>query len=364
MAGRFLTWFLLLGLVGGLAYLFVRRAKETRAPEASAKIVRVKVQKPAVRDLPIRLTYPAELQAIQAIDIRPVEAKGFVRRITVDKGDKVRKGQLLVVVDCPEYHERKRQALERIRSAKAIYDNAKLTLGRLKPMLAQNFVSPIEVDNAQAAFDSSAANLKNAEAYLSEVNHLLEYCEIRAPFRGEVAMRYVDPGHQVRPGGRPLLSLNRRDAMRVHLNVVERDAVHIREGLPAELTVQGLPGETFHGRVTRFVRSVDPRTRTLLVEIEIPNPDSVLQPGMFGRVSLVVDRHARAILIPAAALLATDNGTFTFVVRDGRVRRVPVKTGYDTGEEVEVLQGLRGNEAVVVVGRDLINDGAAVEVVE
>jgi membrane fusion protein (multidrug efflux system) len=386
MAGRVLSWLIIAVVVGSLLAVFLWRSQQEKKTVVATRLPSVKVQRPSVRDLPIRLTYPAELQAIQAADIRPIEAKGYVRKLTVDKGSKVKTGQLLALVDCPEYHARRKQASEAIRAAKSVYTNAKLTLSRIAPMREKNFVSQIDVDNAQAAYDSAEARLKNEEARLVEVEHLLGYCEIRAPFNGEVTMRYVDPGEQVRPGGPPLLSLVRRDAMRVQVNVVERDAVNMREGLPVELTVHGLTGESFHGKVTRLVRSLDPRTRTLLTEIEIPNPDGVLTPGMFGRVSVVVDRRKRAILVPATAVLATDTGTSVFVIREERVTRIPkkgafgldiestvregravrapVEIGFDTGEEVEILKGLRASDSVVVMGRDLIKDGALVRVAD
>jgi RND family efflux transporter MFP subunit len=361
---RVIAWLFVLGIIGGLTWLFIWRSENEKKVSVSNKVPTVRVKRPTLRDLPIRLTYPAELQAIQAYEMRPVEAKGYVKRITVDKGDKVKKGQLLVGVDCPEYHARRKQASEGVRSAKAIYVNSKLVLQRLEPMRAKNFVSQLELDAAQAAYDSAEARLKNQEARLAESDDLLNFCDIRAPFDGEVLMRFIDVGEQVRPGGRPLLSIIRRNMMRVQLNVVERDDPHLREGLPVELTIHGLAGQTFHGTVTRVVRQLDPSTRTFLVEIEIPNPSGVLQPGMFGRVSLVVDRHSRAVLIPAAALLATDNGTFVHVVREGRAHRTPIEIGYDTGEEIEVLKGLRGTESVVTVGRDLLQEGAPVNVAE
>src|SRR5437867_9830700 len=124
MFGRVLFWILVLGLLGGLVLLLVLRSQETKPATAHQRVVRVRVQRPTLRDLPIRFTYPAELQAIQAVEIRPVEAKGFIRKLTVDKGDKVRTGQLLVSVDCPEYHERKKQALQQVRSATAVLTNA------------------------------------------------------------------------------------------------------------------------------------------------------------------------------------------------------------------------------------------------
>jgi RND family efflux transporter MFP subunit len=362
MAGRIAFWVVVIAALGGVAGLFWWRSQQIKKPEATVRLPRVKVQRPGTRDLPIRLTYPAELEAIQAADIRPIEAKGFVRKLTVDKGSKIRRGQLLALVDCPEYHALRKQASEGIRSSRAIYKNAKITLDRLAPMRARNFVSQLDIDNAQAAYEGAEARLKNDEARLAEVDHLLGYCEIRAPFDGEVTMRFIDPGEPVRPGGPPLLTVVRRSVMRVQLHVVERDAALLREGLPVELTVHGLSGESFHGKVTRVVRSLDPRTRTLFAEIEIPNPDGALKPGMFGRVSLVVDRHRRAVMVPATALLATDAGTWVYVVIDGLARRLPVKVGHDVGEEVEVTEGLRGSEWVVVMGRDLIREGAAVQV--
>lgn len=346
-----------------LAWLFVERAQEESRAPLQSRIPVVRVTRPSVRDLPIRLSYPAELQAIQAYDIRPVEAKGTIRRLTVDKGDRIRKGQLLVEVDCPEYHARRQQAEEGVKAAQAIYANARITLSRIEPMRAKNFISQLELDNARAAYDSAEARLKNEGARLAEAKQLLGYCEIRAPFHGEVVMRWMDPGDLVRPGGRPILAIAAREVMRIQLSVVERDDAAIQEGLPAEMTVSGLPGRTFRGTVTRVVRRLDPRTRTFLAEIEIPNTTGILKPGMFGRVTLVVDRRARAVFVPAASLLATDKGSWVFVVEDGRVRQAPVQVGHDTGDEIEIVRGLRGEETIVMIGRDLVSEGAFVQVV-
>lgn len=364
MLGRIIRWLFLLALLGGAVVAFYLRATQVKKASASKRIPRVKVQRPSVRGMLVRLSYPATLEPIQAAEVRPIEAKGFVRKLTVDKGDKVKRGQLLATVDCPEYHARRRQATEAIRSVKAMRDNALVLRDRLEPMRKQGFVSQLELDNAIATYEATDARLKNEEARLAEIEQLLGFCTIRAPFTGEVAMRFVDVGEQVRPGGGPLLSLIRRDAMRVQVRVPERDALHVREDVPAELTVQGLPGESFFGKLTRFVRSVDLATRTMLVEIEIPNPNGILKPAMFGRVVLTVARIPRAIMVPATAVLATDTGVAVFVVSDGKALKVPVRMGYDQGDEVQISQGLRGREQVIVAGRDLITDGQPVDVVE
>lgn len=362
MIGRIFFWLFMLALVGGAVTAFYWRASKEKKASVSRGLPRVKVQRPNVRGLLVRLSYPASLEAIQAAEIRPVEAKGFVRKLTVDKGDKVKKGQLLVQIDCPELHEKRRQALQAIRGAKALFENAKVTLKRLEAMRKKQFVSQLETDNAQAVHDTTQARLKNDEARLTEADNMLAYCTIRAPFSGEVAMRFADVGEQVRPGGRALLLIMRRDAMRVQVSVPEREAVYIREGLPAELTVQGLPGESFFGKVTRFNRTVDPSTRTMHVEIEIPNPSGVLKPNMFGRVQLTVSQFPRAMILPATAVLATEAGTYAYVVRGGKATRVTVKVGHDAGDEVQILEGLSPRDQVIVVGRDLITEGAPVEV--
>jgi RND family efflux transporter MFP subunit len=342
-------------------------------PEAKTqeRVVIVRAKKPSVRDLPIKLQYPAELQPIQSADIVPVEAKGFIRTITVDKGDRVRRGRLLVTVDCPDYRARRRQAEEEIRSVRAIYLNAKRIYERLKPMRAQNFISQMELDNAQANHDAAEARLRNAEARLAEVRQLLGYCEIRAPFTGEVSARLMDPGAPVRPGGRPILTLMSIDAVRVWINVVERDVSYVKTGLPAELRLQGLPGRVFQGKVTRFVRGLDPRTRTLLTEIVIRNQNGDLKPGMFGRVDLFVDKRPQAILVPSPAVLTQEcaheerrSCTWVYVVRDGRAKRLEVQVGFDTGTEVEIQKGLKPDELVVYAGRDLVADGTPVRLVQ
>jgi membrane fusion protein, multidrug efflux system len=308
----------------------------------------------------VRLSYPADLQAMTAYEVRPLEAKGVITYLKVDKGDRVRKGQLLVRVDCPEFHARRRRIVHWLSAAKAQYGQAKVTYERVAPMARENFISPRELDQAQADRDTTEARVKNNEARLKEIDHLLEYCSIRAPFAGEVVMRWADPGGLVRPGGAPLLSLVKRDAMRLQLQVVERDVAQVKEGKGVELEVNGLQGRVFEGEVTRVASMLDPRTRTFIVEVTVPNRDKALQPGMYGRASLTVAERKRGLIVPASAVLATDAGRWLYVVKDGIARRTPVELGYDTGEEIEIRKGLRADDTIVVAGRDLIGDGAPV----
>lgn len=336
------------------------------------RVVPVRARKPVRKELPITLSYPAEVGPIQTADIKSVEARGFIRQIFVDRGDHVKKGQVLVTVDCPDFRSRRVQAEADLRSVGATRQNAKRILERLAPMRAERLIAPQEIDNAQAGFDAADARVRGAEAKLSEVNEVVGYCTMRAPFAGEVSARHRDPGAQVRPGGRPILTLMRIDAVRVSVNVVERDASYVKVGLPATLRLSALPGRVFEGKVTRFVNGFDPRTRTLLTEVELhQSEEGLLKPGMFGRLQLVVERRPNTILVPHSAVLTQECATserqqcsWVYVVKDGLSHRVEVQVGYDTGEEVEVRRGLSGDELVIVSGRDLVADGTPVKLVQ
>jgi multidrug efflux pump subunit AcrA (membrane-fusion protein) len=332
-------------------------APDGSAPTGARRAVVVRAQKPVVRELPIRLQYTAEIQPIQVADIKSIEARGFIRTVRVDKGDRVKKGQVLVTVDCPDYLSRRRQQQQEIRSVRAVYGNAERIYRRLKPMREQNFISQMELDNAKAAFDSSEARLKNA---------------------GEISARHRDPGAQVRPGGSPILTLMRIDKVRVLVGVVERDAAYVKDGIPAELTLPGMEGKKFAGKVSRFVRGFDRRTRTLLTEVEIDNPDGVLKPGMYARVSLLVETRPNAVMVPSSAVLTQEcmekdraMCSWVYVVRQDCekvkgdcTRRVEVQVGYSQGDEVEILKGVKGDASVVVQGRDLVADGTPVRLMQ
>lgn len=353
-------------------------AQEADGGGAVGRTVVVSAKPPSVRDLPIRLSYTAEIQPIQAADIKSVEARGFIRTIRVDKGDRVKKGQVLVTVDCPDFRSRRRQAEEEIRNILAVKTNAERILGRLKLMRDQKLIAQMELDGAQANFDAASARLQNAKERLSEVDELIAYCTMRAPFHGEVSARHRDPGAPVRPGDRPILTIMRIDAVRVWVNVVERDAPYVKLDLPAELIVQGLPDKKFSGKVTRFVKGFDPRTRTLLTEIEIANPDGHLKPGMFGRVTLLVESRPKAVMVPATAVLTQECLTqerqmcsWVYVVRSDCkgvsgpcTRRREVSVGYASGEEVEIRKGVAPEDNVVYSGRDLVADGTPVRLLQ
>ena len=152
--------------------------------------------------------------------------------------------------------------------------------------------------------------------------------------------------------------------VRIDVDVPESEVPSVGKGLTAEVIASELPGRSFRGSVTRIAYALDEATRTMAIEIELPNADHALRPGMYVQVQLVVERKAEALLLPAQALVTEKEGSYVFAVVDGRARKVAVKTGHDDGVTVEVLAGLIPQSAVVVSGKQGLVDGQAVRAVE
>jgi membrane fusion protein (multidrug efflux system) len=333
--------------------------------QVSERKVSVQVIKPIVEDLDIKLKYPVNIQAIYQANILPTSVSGYLTEVDVDKGDYVKRGQRLATIDPSEEQEKVKQVDEAVSQAEANYKNADLTLRRYREMRKHDFISQQEVDNTELALEVARTNLEKARADLGAQSIRLKYTTLTAPFSGYITMRYLDPGALVTPTSTtPILTLMKIDTLRIQVNVAEQDTHYIRPHLKAEFAVDAFPGRVFHGEVTRFAHAVDPLSRTLLVEIDIPNPDLDLKPGMYGRLSLIVDRHHASILLPAEAILFQESGASVFTVDGGKARRVQIKTGYDGGDFLEITSGLTGTESVILSGQDLVTDGTPVESVQ
>jgi membrane fusion protein (multidrug efflux system) len=148
--------------------------------------------------------------------------------------------------------------------------------------------------------------------------------------------------------------------VRIEIAVPQPDAPPVKKGLPVEVSVEELPGRAFAGQITRFAYALDESTKTMLTEIEIPNPDLLLRPGMYANCRVALEKRTSALLLPAEALVTEKKKSFVFTCRDGKAVRVPVKIGFDDGVSVEVLEGLNPNEAVIVAGKQIVTDGQSV----
>jgi RND family efflux transporter MFP subunit len=404
------TWLLggLLGvivIVGGAGFwTYTRNATKPRiesAPKAATvenEAVSVQVKLPDQSDLSRQVDLPGSIEALEEVTLYAKTA-GYLKWIKVDIGDRVRKGQVLAEIDVPEMTPEYKGAeaeIERARAnvmnaqaeserAKAELELKKITYERLKSIRDEDrdVMPQQQVDEAKAQFDVARAMVNvaeskikvaqgeaaKAEAVRARLSALMEYTKIQSPFDGVVTKRYVDPGALIQHASSqtnvsPVVTVARMETLRIFVDVTEPDVPFIKRGIPVTLTVDAMPGKTYQGACTRFATALDPKTRTMRTEIDIPNRDGALRPGMFGRVRLALERRKNALTVPAGALISEGGQTYVYTVENGKARRVEVKTGFDDGIRVEVTGGLTGAEPVIVTGKGAVKDGAPVKIAQ
>jgi multidrug efflux pump subunit AcrA (membrane-fusion protein) len=277
-----------------------------------------------------------------------------LKDILVDKGDRVKKGQVLADIEVPEL----RQRLDRARSNLQIQ---RLSYERLDRVWKDDprLVARQDVDLAYSKF-------QQAQAEANELAAMVAYTQIVALFDGIVTERFVDPGALIRAGGQdsatapmegtanaggsaaPVVSLADIAKLRVYVYVPQDAVGYIRIGMPVQVKFRELPGRPYAASVTRFAHSLDLATRTMLTEIDIDNSRGEIYPGMYANATLELERHTEALKLPDSAVAeAPGGGHFVLVARDGRLEQVPVTVGINTGVYMEIVSGLSGNEEVV-----------------
>lgn len=375
---------LALGMIVVLAVIslvILRLTTGAKTDTVRTRVVTVGIAPPIRADLNIRLAYTADISPYQVVNIFS-RVDGYIAKLHVDKGDFVKTNQLLVEIDHTDYHHAVNQAKANLSAAKAkvaqqdaVLRNAKLTFDRMQTLIKDQFVSQQDLDNAQvnldaasAAQDSLQAQVNQMEVALAQSERNLTYSYIRAPFAGYVAERNLDTGAYVSSAtaststmSRGIMSLHDINTVRVLIEVVERDIPLVQVGQKAELRAEAYPDHVFAGTVTRIVQALNRATRTMTVEIDLPNGDRRLKGGMFARVEVLVGTHRQALQIPIDAVSRLEDSQYVYVVRDGKARRVEVEVGTRSGNRIEISNGLRGDESVIVSGKDLVHDGRPVQ---
>ena len=300
---------------------------------------------------------------------------GYLQSISVDKGDWVKAGQVLAVIQVPELHSNLARATANLEIQKITYDRLK-KVQESDPRL----VSPEDVDAAYAKY-------QEATAAVQTLRTMVGYTQIVAPFSGVVTGRFADPGALIRAGGGdfgvnetsglispdategagghrtgggPVLTLAKIDKLRVYVYVPENSCPMIRRGTLAQLRFDEFPGRTFKGDVARYATSLDLATRTMLTEIDIDNPDHLIYPRMYAHVTLDLVRHPDALRVPTSAVSGAGDSAHVLVVRDGRLAEIPVSTGINNGAYVEITSGLKANEMVVRTFSNALTNGEKV----
>ena len=345
------------------------------------RILTVGTMAPIKQDLDVRLTYTADLIPNQLVNVFS-RVDGYIAKIYVDKGDLVKASQLLVEIDHTDYIHALNQAKANLLSAKAkvvqqdaAVRNAALTLDRMQALIKDQFVSQQDLDTALvnrdaavALQDSLRAQVQQMTVALAQAETNLAYSYIRAPFAGYIAERNLDPGAYVSGTtaststvSRGILSVHDVETVRTLIEVVEKDVPLVQIGQRADVRAEAYPNEVFEGRVTRIVQALNRATRTMTVEVDLPNKDHRLKGGMFARVEVLVGKHPQAIQIPLDAVSRLEESQYVYVVKDGKAHQVPVELGARAENRVEVVKGLAGDEQLIVSGKDLVSEGIPVQ---
>jgi membrane fusion protein (multidrug efflux system) len=281
----------------------------------------------------------------------PLYAKiaGYLKTISVDKGDRVRSGQVIAMLESPELDEQ-------VNNARATYDLQRITDRRNQMLRREGVIAAQTADEARAA-------MLEAKATLDQLIAMQQYKVIRAPFDGIVTARYVDPGHlipqQTAPSSAntPVVAISTLAPLRVYAEIPQSVAPFVHDGDPATITVTEFPQRKFKGAVTRHPPALTSATRTMLVEVDLPNQDHALLPGMYASMEFDVNIPAGVPTVPDDALIFREGKPFVPLVRDGHLRLAAVTLGYDNGVNVQITDGIANDDMVALNVGQAARDG-------
>jgi len=362
---KILAFIVLILLAAGAARTVVSRMSNNRVLEdgtAERAKVYVKVATPTTGGAGQTLSLPGTLQGFVQSPIS-ARASGYLRRWYKDIGSRVEKGELLAEIETPEIDQQLSQAIAARAQAAASLDLARSTVARWESLRTKDAVSQQELEEKRSGNVQAAANLAAADANVERLRQLEGFKRIVAPFAGVITRRNVDTGDLIDAGsngGRALFQLAQTDPLRVYVNVPQTYSQLVKPGQKVVVTQAELRGRTFEGEVARTAASIDTTTRTMQIEVALPNRDGVLLPGAYVQVALPL-AASQALAIPTNALLFRGEGTRVAIVdAQGRVLLRPITLGRNLGESFEVLDGVSAKDRIVLNPPDSLAEGDVV----
>src|SRR6266581_115878 len=330
------------------------KPSSAETPKEAAPPLAVQVVQPKRGPITRNVTLPGEVKPYQQATLY-AKVAGYLKTITVDKGDQVKEGALLAEIEVPELLADRARFEAEVEVADLDYRRLNESQKKLPDL-----VVPQNVDNAKAKLDVAKASLERTQT-------LLNFARITAPFSGLITKRMVDPGAFIPAAtsgsaaqNAAIVTLTDFNRVRVQVAVPELETSLVATDQPVKMTVDGLPGRSFEGRITRFSYTLDEATKTMLAEVELPNPKLELRPGMYAIVKIGIERKEDALLVPLEAVVTERAGASVFTVVENKARKTPIKTGFNDGANVEIASGLNAGQAVILVGKRSLSDGQAV----
>jgi RND family efflux transporter MFP subunit len=368
-------------VLSGVLLTGCRNSGQENAPIPTASVARV-----TRGDLSSTLTVAGEFQPYQEVDLH-AKVSGYVRRINVDIGDRIKKGEVLAVLEVPELNaqvaaskaqiQHSQSEIARAQSevayAQADYVAIHAAYTRLAGAAKRRpgLIAEQELDDARAKDQDAEAKINVAKSALEategqlavskadnqRVQSLEDYSIVTAPFTGVVTMRYADVGSLIQAGtasatqSEPVVRVAQSDLLRLRMPVPEEDVPCIRIGGEMQIRVKAT-GKTFTGQVIRFTRELNTSTRTMLAEVDVPNPDLSLTSGMYAETTIILQDKSNALTIPAGAVVRQGGSSYVLVVdSQNKVVKVPVVVGIQGASRVEISKGLSENQSVIVSGQ-------------
>jgi RND family efflux transporter MFP subunit len=373
-----------------LVFIGCKVNQPVSGPPATASVA------PVMRgDLSSTLTVAGEFQPYQEVELH-AKVSGYVRRINVDIGDRVRNGQVIATLEVPELNAQVASAQAQIRQsgseiaraqsgvalAEADYAALHAAYTRLSEAskLRPGLIAAQELDDARAKDQDAEAKINVAKSSLEatkeqlgvsqaesqRVKSLQDYSVVTAPFSGVITMRYADVGSLIQAGttsdtqSMPLVKLAESDLLRLRMPVPEEDVPYIRTGGDVQIKLQAT-GKTISGKIIRFTRELTTSTRTMLAEVDVPNPDLILSTGMTAEATIVLQAQKNVLIVPAGALLKGDGQAYVLVVDSAsKVQKLPVVVGIKGPDRIQITQGLAENQSVIVSGQENYHEGQVV----
>src|SRR6478735_4437583 len=311
------------------------------------------------------INLPGEVRPLYEVTLF-AKVDGYLDKLTVDKGDSVKAGDLIADIDVPELRANLVKYKAELELAQAEYKQ----MSEAAPSNAI-YVPASDTGPAKNSLDIASSRLTVAKSNVQYTETMLKYTRLTAPFDGVITHRYVDPGAYIplpdatsTPETAAIVNLTDFKTLRLQVAVPETEVTHIKIGEPIRWTADDYPGEHFDGKVTRAYWALDKATKTMLTETQMPNPGMKLQPGMLVNARIGIEKKEDALLLPVQALIKEKTNSFVFIYQDGRVKKAPVQVGFNDGTNVEIVTGIKPADLAIVPGQQVLRDGQVVKATE
>jgi RND family efflux transporter MFP subunit len=358
---------------GAVRYYDSRHDLASAAEQRRNFVPNVRVAAVRASNKTMTVSLPATTTAFEAANIF-ARTSGYIEKRYADIGDQVKAGTLLAEITAPELDHQIAQAQATLtqdqatlHQTEASHELARVTNARDSNLVKQGWLTLQQGDNdrltlaaQESAVDVAKSNIAAQQAQIRILSQEKAYQRVVAPFDGVVTQRYIDNGSLVQSGATMMFTMMHSDVIRIQLYVPQDEAFGVAPGVQAVVHVPEIPNRSFPGTVTRIARALQPGSRTLLTEIDVPNPDGALSPGIYCTVDLHIPRKTPSFVVPADAIVFDENGLHVAVVDNGTVHLQRISIARDFGKEVEVQQGLKAGDQVVLNPMVDLTDGRRV----